>query len=387
MCEQEIISKNSDCNLFSECSNCQQDISCFRKTAGVLSDSEIRQLNLMPDAKNENFNPTIYDLSLGSFHYVYGVQQAKSSTRKSHNKKGKRKGTENEEILKTWLPICIGSDEEMENENRGIAKDEQFVRQDRNKSIFLTIPALGSALIQLDEIVDTYSAAIDSNVLVTGRFDLKLTLVNRGLISQQGTQIEPCYRGRLYCFVHNLSNKDISLKQGEAIASIEFSYVSCFCNAAKRKEIINSIIEKNKSEKRYLKSEHCDEGKGILNVRYFNRKKYLPDNCGLSHITDSAIAAVQDQSVIDKISNEVKQKIDKKYTLIIQILTAIVPIIVALIAFFSTILPIKDDCERLQKTVQNQQKTIEGYQEALSDLEEQLNNLENNTNSILNNNE
>lgn len=359
MCENENASINGACNLFPECTDCQKDTSCFRKIAGVLSDVEIKQLELIPYAKNDSFNPTVYDLSLGSFHYVYGMPRSNEP---------KDKGAS-----KTWIPVCIGSDNEFNKQNKSLSDEEKFVRQNKNRTSYLTIPALGSALIQLDEIIDTYSVAEKRNVLVTGRFDLKLTLVNKGLISQQGTQVEPCYRGRLYCFVHNLSNKEIVLKQGDTIASIEFSYVSCFCNEDKRKEVIRSLIKKNKDEKRYLKAEYCDEGKGILNVRYFNRKKYLPDSCGLSHISESAIAAVKEPIVIDDITAKVKSKIDKKMTIITALIASITSIIVALIGgYFTAIKPMIDETKELQSQVQSYEGRIELYESTLVELEDQL---------------
>lgn len=367
--------ETNSCNLYPECSDCQNEISCYKKIAGVLSDIEVKQLNLMPNAKQENYNPTICDLSLGSFHYVYGMPTSSENTStKRHNKKE----TEHEQISKKWVAVCIGSDAEMKDANKGFSYDEQFVRQNKTKSNVLTIPALGSALIQLNEIVDTYSVAINNNVLVTGRFDLKLALVNKGLISQQGTQIEPCYKGRLYCFVHNLSNKDISLNQGEPIASIEFSYVSCFCNEEKRKEVIKNLIEKNKKERRYLKAEYCDEGKGILNVRYFNRKKYLPDSCGLSHISEAAISAVKEQQVIGEITDVVKKRIDKKTTIITASITATASIIVALIAgYFGFVKPLIEETESLNDSVQKYEEVINEYQNDLDEIEQKLNEIDN----------
>lgn len=362
------------CNLYPECSDCQNEISCYKKIAGVLSDVEVKQLELMPNAKQENYNPTICDLSLGNFHYVYGMPKSNDNI---SAKRRNKKGVENEQISKKWVAVCIGADTEMKDANKGFAYDEQFVRQNKTKTNVLTIPALGSALIQLNEIVDTYSVAINNNVLVTGRFDLKLTLVNKGLISQQGTQIEPCYKGRLYCFVHNLSNKDISLEQGESIASIEFSYVSCFCNEEKRREVINNLIEKNKSEKRYLEAEYCDEGKGILNVRYFNRKKYLPDSCGLSHISEAAISAVKQQPVINEITDEVKRKIDKKTTIITTSITAIASIIVALItAYFGFVKPLIEETGRLSELVQKYEQQVKEYQDELNEVNQQLNKID-----------
>lgn len=354
--------KSNPCNPYPECSDCQNEISCYKKIAGVLSDAEIRELRLIPKANGKNYNPTIYDLSLGAFHYVYGT---------SRNTNTDNKTTDNK---KTWLPICIGTKKELNDENKGFPEDEQFVRQDRSRTTVLTIPALGSALIQLDEIVDTYSVAKSRNVLVTGRFDLKLGLVNKGLISQQGTQIEPCYKGRLYCFIHNLSNRDIELKRGEPIASIEFSYVSCFCDAKKRKEVIDSLIDKNEKDERYLSTDYCDEGKGILNVRYFNRRKLLPDSCGLSHITETAVKAVQEQNVIKQISDNVKKEVERKHELLIRIGSAIlIPLIVALLGFYASIHPLENKYEKLQETVQSQQEIIEDLKEQLDELESKIN--------------
>lgn len=362
MSEEKNVSQAFKCNLFPECTDCNQDVSCYQKIAGVLSDVEVKQLSLMPNARQENYNPTIYDLSLGSFHYVYGFLQEDNSV-KSKNKKN----TVHSQSTKSWLAICIGSNEEMKNENDGVPQDEQFVRQNNHKINELTIPALGSALIQLNEIVDTYSAAVNNNVLVTGRFDLKLTLVNKGLISQQGTQIEPCYRGRLYCFVHNLSNKDIVIKHGETVASIEFSYVSCFCNTEKRKQVIKSLIDKNKNANRYLKTEYCDEGKGIINVRYFNRKKYLPDSCGLSHISEVAIGAVKDDDVIDEITNTVKKKVERKTAIITALISAISSILIALLGgYFGLVKPLIDETKALNASV-------EVYEQQIDELKNDLN--------------
>ena len=75
--------------------------------------------------------------------------------------------------------------------------------------------------------------------MIVGRFDLKIKAIYKGLISQQATQVEPCYKGKLYCFIHNLTAKEIRLQREEAIATIEFSYAG----ASTDKEEINNIIK------------------------------------------------------------------------------------------------------------------------------------------------
>ena len=344
-----------NCTYRNECADCQQkqyDISCFKKIAGVLSADEVKTHNLIVNPNEDNFSPTVYDLSLGGFHYLYG----------------------NGNGAQTLTPVCIDSDSEMQMENS--KGGEQFVRPKGTATNILAIPPLGSALIQLNEIVDTYSIADQNFVLITGRFDLKLSLVNKGLVSQQGTQVEPCYRGRLYCFVHNFSNKQIELKYGEPIASVEFSYVSCFCNEDKRTDVIISLMERNKKE-RYFAEDYCDPGKGIINVRYFRRKKTLPAECGLfsaiSIAKTTASDVVLSDSTIEKVTTKVKSKIDKRTTIITTAITAIASLIIALITgYFTYVRPMNDANKIYKEKIDSYQRELDDYMNRIEDLEERI---------------
>jgi len=359
-------STNPNCAIFQECASCQmkeQDISCFRKIAGVLSEDEIKKHNLVIDPKPAQFSPTVYDLSLGRFHYVYEIG--------------------NDGIAKRTA-VCIGTASELNQEN-AIAGDE-FEKQTgtANRSL-LRIPALGAALIELHEIVDTLSVAKNPSViLITGRFDLKLSLVNRGLVSQQGTQIEPCYKGRLYCFVHNFSSEDIILTRDQKIASIEFSYVSCFCSHDKRKEVRDNLVARNNS--RYKEDEYCTPGEGIRNVRYFSSRPdiKLPEACGLLSASVKAVSeaktAVLQQDVTNRIRDSVvkvvtpkigEQRRDSRTKIIIALIAMLGPIIVALIAgYFGLIKPMLDE----NKTLKND---ISQYEERFDEMESRIKDLEN----------
>lgn len=59
------------CARLAERQNCSNNISCFKKIAGVLSDEEIREHNIIENDISENHNPTVYDLTVGECHYVY----------------------------------------------------------------------------------------------------------------------------------------------------------------------------------------------------------------------------------------------------------------------------------------------------------------------------
>lgn len=84
--------------------------------------------------------------------------------------------------------------------------------------------------------VPPYSSIIISSLekvrlpqYVVGRFDLRVKWALRGLIFQNGTQVEPGYYGGLYGLVLNLSDTERSIRYGDykdRIFTIEFRYTT-----------------------------------------------------------------------------------------------------------------------------------------------------------------
>lgn len=58
------------------------------------------------------------------------------------------------------------------------------------------------------------------------RFDLTVGLFCRGVILSNGPQVDPGFRGRLFCLLFNTSNSDITLKRRDHYATIEFIKLS-----------------------------------------------------------------------------------------------------------------------------------------------------------------
>lgn len=58
---------------------------------------------------------------------------------------------------------------------------------------------------------------------VAGRFDIAVSLFFQGLIMSNGPQVDPGFRGGLWCLLFNTSNDTIQLKRGQHYATIEFS--------------------------------------------------------------------------------------------------------------------------------------------------------------------
>jgi deoxycytidine triphosphate deaminase/guanylate kinase len=57
---------------------------------------------------------------------------------------------------------------------------------------------------------------------VCGRFDLAVGLFSAGVILSNGPQVDPGFRGRLFCLLFNTSSSPVLLKRGQHYATIEF---------------------------------------------------------------------------------------------------------------------------------------------------------------------
>jgi len=58
---------------------------------------------------------------------------------------------------------------------------------------------------------------------VAGRFDVAVSLFLQGLIMSNGPQVDPGFRGGLWCLLFNTSNDTVQLKRGQHYATVEFS--------------------------------------------------------------------------------------------------------------------------------------------------------------------
>ncbi|WP_168989994.1 GTPase [Pseudoalteromonas sp. MEBiC 03485] len=77
--------------------------------------------------------------------------------------------------------------------------------------------------------IPPYSYAIVSSVetaclpsFITARFDLKNSLFFQGVILSNGPQIDPGYRGALFCMLYNGSDVPVGISEGDHFATIEF---------------------------------------------------------------------------------------------------------------------------------------------------------------------
>ena len=59
---------------------------------------------------------------------------------------------------------------------------------------------------------------------VVGRYDIRISGCLGGIGLQTGLQLDPTYHGRIFCPLFNFSDKTLTLKYKEHLASIQFSY-------------------------------------------------------------------------------------------------------------------------------------------------------------------
>lgn len=286
--------------------------------SGVLTSQEIQHFGVIQGFSDSSCQLTSYDLRLGSCHYVYDNSQGKDCS--------------------GWSLFHIGSEQELHELNNREASTQKYETPKPLRHT-LTIPAYGSAIIELKEIVDTYTAAVEHNTLIVGRFDLKLSQVYQALISQQATQVEPLYKGKLYCFIHNLSDRPILLKEDEKIATIEFSYAGMCLSEEQRKGLID---ERKETAEKYASSMYASkENLGIGEVRWFYEQDRLPPDCGLNRLHTEVSQKVtqateqfdqqfenyfEKEKTLHKISERVNDQIQKQrknWELLVTVITVV----------------------------------------------------------------
>ncbi len=79
----------------------------------------------------------------------------------------------------------------------------------------LKIPAYSYAVVSALEIATLPT-------FVTGRFDLKVALFFQGVVLSNGPQVDPGYRGALFCMLYNGSDVPVGITRGNHFATLEF---------------------------------------------------------------------------------------------------------------------------------------------------------------------
>ncbi len=71
-------------------------------------------------------------------------------------------------------------------------------------------------------VVISTEEVLNMPVYLIGRWNLKIPLVYKGLLWSGAAQVDPGYRGKLFCPLYNLSTERVILKYKQEIVSIDF---------------------------------------------------------------------------------------------------------------------------------------------------------------------
>ena len=90
------------------------------------------------------------------------------------------------------------------------------IKQLTDKQPFITIEPY-------DYVIASCKEMINMPRDVSGRFDISVKLFCQGLILSNSTQVDPGFRGKLFCLLFNTSNKTVYLKRGMHYVTLEFN--------------------------------------------------------------------------------------------------------------------------------------------------------------------
>lgn len=163
-------------------------------------------------------------------------------------------------------------------------KGGTYGKLDERNNPYLEIPAHDVVIVCTEEKVNIPEDLI-------ARFGLRLSLVMKGLVLNNEPQIDPGYKGRLFCVLYNLTDKPVILTYKQPFATIEF-------------ETTTAPTEEYKGQ--YQRAEHVSD---IV-------KEVLPKS-GLKELNDN----------FRKIEKELTEKVDRFYTLFFTVITIVLAIL------------------------------------------------------------
>ncbi|MCB0263644.1 MAG: hypothetical protein KDH98_10860 [Calditrichaeota bacterium] len=101
---------------------------------------------------------------------------------------------------------------------------------------FLVLQPGDFAIVESNEVINL-------PLNIAGKFDIKVSLFCKGIILSNGPQVDPGFKGKLFCLLFNTSNDEIHLKCGIPYTTIEFNQLLSYTTpySGKYQDKINLI--------------------------------------------------------------------------------------------------------------------------------------------------
>ena len=109
---------------------------------------------------------------------------------------------------------------------------------------------------------------------IAGRFDITVGLFCKGVILSNGPQIDPGFRGKLFCLLFNTSSEKVQLKLGQHFTTIEFDklieptvpYKGTYQNKLQLKDYLPEIVKESAINKIITDIEELKKEKLLLKI-------------------------------------------------------------------------------------------------------------------------
>lgn len=124
-------------------------------------------------------------------------------------------------MMRCGMLIENGDEAKVEGASYDLRLDDEFYQDGKQQALtpqspFIIVKPGDFVLVGSREVVNLPTD-------VTARFDLAVSLFFQGIILSNGPQIDPGFRGRLFCELFNASADEVQLKLDQHYATIEFA--------------------------------------------------------------------------------------------------------------------------------------------------------------------
>ncbi len=178
---------------------------------------------------------------------------------------------------------------------------------------------------------------------LSGHMSLKMGLISKGLLMSSQTQVDPGYNNVLFGLIYNLSSREVELKRGQAITTLEL-----FCTEVSENEYSGNM--QNISFEQFVKI-RINSSLGLLEKELRESQKEMVES---------------------------KKRWDGSIVLITILLT-VISVIFAVFGIFNIRATYRDDAaiSRLELQVEMLNEKMEEYEAAIKSQNENINTYEN----------
>lgn len=126
-----------------------------------------------------------------------------------------------EKMIQCNVLIKDGKKENISNASYDLTLGDEYYYAGEIKTLDTKNPFI--AIEPYDYVIASCAEKLAMPRDISGRFDVSVNLFCQGIILSNSTQVDPGFRGKLFCLLFNTSNKVVYLKRNMHYATLEFN--------------------------------------------------------------------------------------------------------------------------------------------------------------------